>query len=155
MAGNSVFKLFGTNKDLEKTGVWVTYPDVRFKVARVGGSNSSYGELLKQKIRPVRHQVEKDLLSPEKDLQIRIETFAEAIVKRVQVRMNDPSEEVAEWQDGLPVEDGDPSPVTVVGLITLFRQLPDLFNDLSKQANDASKFQKNEEEEDAKNSNQS
>lgn len=155
MAKSSVFKLFGTSKVAEKEGVWVNYGDIKFLVARAGGSNIAYAELLKAKIRPVRHQIDRDTLSKAEDDRINAELYAEVIIKDVQVRVSEEGVEPEEWKKGLPTEDGEVVPFTVGGVTKLLLDLPDLFRDIRVCASDASKYLKSQEDADVKNSKQS
>ncbi len=143
---SSVFKLFATSKELEKKGVWLDYGDVKFLVARAGGANHGYAELLKAKIRPIRHQVERDLLSAEENDRINAELFAEAIIKDVKVKVDD------NWQQGVPSADGPVLPYTKANVVKLLLELPDMFRDIRQCAADANKYLIDQEAADEKNS---
>jgi hypothetical protein len=143
---SKLFTMFGTDKNAEKTGVWINYGDVKFLVARAGGSNIEYAERLKAKIRPLRNQIERDTLPKAEDDRITAEVYAETVIKDVQVLTSEGS-----WERGLPTEDGKVVPLTREGLVALLLELPDLFRDLRVQANDAVKFTKEQETADAKN----
>jgi len=149
---SSIFKLFGTSKVLEKEGVWVNYGDVKFLVARAGGSNIQYAELLKAKIRPVRNQVERDTLSKADDDRITAEVYAEAVIKDVQVRESEEGVEPEVWKTGVPTVKGEVLPLNKETLTKLLLGLPDMFKDLRGCANDAAKYLLDQEQADVKNS---
>lgn len=144
---SSVFKLFGTSKLLEKNGVSVNYGNVKFLVARAGGSNNEYADVLKAKVRPFRHQIDKGLLSDADDQRINAEIYAEAIIKNVQVLNDDET-----WSEGVPTEGGEVVPYTKANVVKLLLDLPDMFRDLRVCANDVNKYLKDQEEADLKNS---
>jgi hypothetical protein len=149
MAKSSVFKLFETNKSLEKDGVWINYGDVKFLVARAGAANTRFSEVLKAKIRPLKFQIEKGLLPPEEDARLSAEIYAETVVKDVQVKLED------QWQQGVPAGDGSILPFSVVNVKELFLSLPDLFLDLKQAVSSGALFLNEVEEMDRKNSKQS
>lgn len=151
MAKSSIFKLFGTDKALEKSGIWINYGDVKFLIARAGGANIAYADALKAKIRPVRHQVERDLLPPEEDLRINAEVYAQAVIKEVQVRTSDDGVEPEVWQSGLPSSDGKVVPYSQAAVVELLMDLPDMFRDLRQCAQDSARYLKEHEDADAKN----
>jgi len=144
---SKLFKTFGTSKDAEKGGVWVNYDDVKFLVARAGGSNIAYADVLKGKIRPFRYQIEHGSLSKADDDRITAETYAETIIKDVQTLQDDGS-----WKQGVPTDAGNDVPYTTGAVIQLLMELPDLFRDLRACANDSAKFLKEAEAADVKNS---
>lgn len=143
---SKIFSLFGTDKNAEKTGVWINYGDVKFLVARAGGSNIEFAERLKAKIRPFRTQIERDTLPAEEDSRITAEVYAETIIKDVMVQT-----ESGSWERGLPTEDGKVVPFSREGLVKLLLELPDLFRDLRMQASDSAKFQREQDQADVKN----
>ena len=151
MAKSSVYKLFGTEKALEKTGIWINYGDVKFLVARAGGSNIAYAESLKARIRPVRHQLERDLLSVEDDLRINAEVYADSIIKDVQVRTSEDGAAEEVWEHGIPSEDGKVLPYSKAALIELLTGLPDMFRDIQQCSRDSARYLKEHEEADEKN----
>lgn len=144
---SSVFKLFGTSKDAEKDGIWIDYGDIRFKIARAGGSNSDFSEVSKAKTRPYRNQIDRGTLSPADDARISRDIYAEAIIRKVQVK-----DEAGTWIDGVPTPAGEVVPYTRANVIQLLSELPDMFRDLRECALDREKFLAIEDDADAKNS---
>ncbi len=147
MAKSSVFRTFGTSRQLEREGIWLNYGDIKFLVARAGGTNIAYQELLKAKIRPVRHQIERDTLSKDDDNRINAELYAETIIKDVQVLQED-----GQWVKGVPTEAGDVAPYSTAAVVALLLELPELFRDLRTCASDSQKYLKEQEAADTKNS---
>ena len=152
---SSIFKLFGTDKVAEKTGVWINYGDVRFLCARAGGTNIHFSEAYKAKVRPYRHQIDRGTLSKEDDDKIMAELYAETVIKRVEVLVGDSvSAEGAPviWEPGVPTADGKVLPFSRESVKALLLDLPDMFRDLRECATDANKYLKQAEADDVKNS---
>jgi hypothetical protein len=147
----SVFKTFGTDKSAEQKGVWITYDDTRFLIARAGGSNHEYRTIFTSKTKPYRHQIEKGTLAQSEQEKLTAEIFAEAIIKKVQVRKDKDSA----WQDGVPTESGEVLELTNENVVNLLLALPELFKDIVSCANDIQFFAKAETEADVKNSKKS
>lgn len=147
MAKSSVFKLFGTSKTAEKTGVWVDYGDVKFLISRAGGTNSDYFEILKAKTRPFRHQIDRGTLSSADDERVTREIYAECIIKDVQVKAEDGT-----WSPGVPTSTGEVVPFTKGSVVQLLTDLPDMFRDLRVCATDVQKYLESEDSADLKNS---
>jgi hypothetical protein len=147
---SSVFKFFKTSQELEKGGVWLTYDDTRFLVARAGGSNSKYADTLKAKLQPMRLQVERNMISAEEDTRLMIEIYVESVIKGVQVK-----DEHGKWVNGVPTEEGSVLPVTAANVTALLTALPDMFRDIRTCSMDANKYLRDQEAADLKNSNQS
>lgn len=144
---SSVFKNFATSKLTEKSGVWVDYGDVKFLIARAGGSNSDYFDLLKAKTRPFRHQIDRGTLAVADDERVTREIYAEAIIKDVQVKNDDGT-----WVQGVPTAAGEVVPFTRGSVLVLLTELPDMFRDLRIMATDVQKYLEAEEGDDLKNS---
>lgn len=143
---SSVFKLFGTSKLAEKNGVWVDYGDVKFLVARAGGTNSDYLDLLKAKTRPFRNQIDRGTLAQADDDRVTRELYAEAIIKDVQVKNEDGS-----WVQGVPGMNGEVLPFTRGAVLQLLTALPDMFRDIRVMATDVQRYLDEEDSADLKN----
>jgi hypothetical protein len=144
---SSIFKMFGTDVAREKTGVWNDYGDIRFLVARAGGSNIAFSEAYKAKVRPFRHQIDRGTLSKTDDDNIMAELYAETVIKSVEIK-----DDKAMWVRGLPTPNGEVVSYSVAGVKQLLLELPDLFRDIRECATDTQKYLKEAEEADAKNS---
>lgn len=146
---SNVYTMFQTNKSTEQDGVLVTYGDTRFRVARAGGSNQRFRKLLQAKMKPYRHQLDNETMDERVSEQLMREAFAEAVVLGWETRV-EADDGTERWEPWLDSPDGqlEFSPANCVKVLT---DLPDLFRDLQKLANNVSLFRKAEEEEDAKN----
>lgn len=100
-----IARLFGSDKDAERDGVWADYsPTMGIRLRRAHAGNKKYVKVLEQKMRPVRKLFEMGQLSPEKGDQILKETYAETIF--------------VEWK-GIESEPGKPLKMTHKNIMAL------------------------------------
>lgn len=133
----NAYEMFGTNDDLESgKGVTIDYGPFEITINRAGGNNAKFSKILNQKFRPHRHQQERGTLDDNIAKRILLETYAEAVVLG--------------WKK-VKDEKGKNLPFTTENCIKLFNNLPDLFADIQKQANDFLLFKTNNEEIEEKN----
>ena len=135
-AVSNVFAMFGTDANMEKTGIWLDYGPFRIRVARAGGSNHKFSKALEIVSKPYRRAIEREILSEEKGIEILVTAYARGIILG--------------W-DGVTDENGVPLDCTEKNIIWLLTKLPDLFKDIQEQASKFSNFQLQDREDDAKN----
>lgn len=141
----SPYKLFAVDKGLEQEGVYLTYGDFRIKIARAGGSNERYRRLIQAKLKPHRYQIDTDTLPEGVAEDVQREAYASAVVLGWETKSD-----TGEWEPVLETPEGK-IPYSVDACVKLFKDLPDLFNDVRNAATKVSTFRKAEEEADAKN----
>ena len=133
----SIYDLYGTDKELEKNGVWIEYPGGEmFKVARIGTNESAYGKLLRQKTKHLRRKIEADTLDVDVLSKIMMDVFVQT--------------SLLDWKN-VNGSDGKAIDFNRENALELMRRLPDLFDDLHTQAQALSTFQKEAVEKDSKN----
>ena len=133
----SIFELYGTDKELEKNGVWIEYPGGEmFKVARIGTNESAYGKLLRQKTKHLRRKIETDTLDVDVLSKIMMDVFVQT--------------SLLDWKN-VNGSDGKAIDFNRENALELMRRLPDLFDDLHTQAQALSTFQKEAVDKDSKN----
>ncbi len=120
-----IYKLYLTDKELEKKGFWHPITeDCKFLLARAGGSNTKFGNVLQVKTAPHRRKMEDDKLDLELANRLMIETFAESVV--------------LDWT-GVTDPTGKKIKFSKTHAVNLLLDLPDLFDELrdaaSKQSN--------------------
>lgn len=138
----SLYKNFATNTDLEKVGILLEYGNnskgkpIAIRIARAGGANKRYENLLQARLKPYRRQLQCDMMSNELQEKILMEVYAESVVLG--------------WEN---VEDaeGNPMDFNKENVIKLFTDLPDLYEDVKAQSVRAALFRQEEREEDSKN----
>lgn len=138
-------KNFKTNKNLETEGITLEYhdpddvdvPPVRIRIARAGGANVAYDKALDKRTRSIRRQVAANIVSLAEIRKITLEVYAETVILG--------------WENVFDDETGEPIPFTKENVIQLFKDLPDLFDDVQQQAQQAQLFRSVQIEEDSKN----
>ena len=143
----SPFDMFETDKGSEVDGIVLNYSDVFWiKIARAGGSNSRYKQVLNTKLTPFRRAIQTDTITEEASARIMREAAAEGLV--------------LDWGTGIypngsgsiPGRNGQAIQFNVPNVIQLFEDLPDLFDDVYSQATKVSLFRAGEAETDMGNS---
>lgn len=140
----NIYKSFQTNKNLETKGITVEYhdendpdlPPSKFIVARAGGSNQAYEKAMDRKTKPIRRALSAGTVSMAEIKRINREVFAETCLL---------SWENVDGPDGKPLE------FNYDNAVQLFKDMPDLFDDLFQQSSSANLFRQVNAEEAAKN----
>jgi len=134
---SSIYEKFGTDKNLEREGVVLDYGDgLEIRIARAGGSNSKFEKSTQQKMRKFSQQLKHDLLEPEQMREVMREVLAETVV--------------LSWK-GVTDRAGKELPFNVANCIQLFKDLPDLFDDVLEQSRKANLFKQSVLEDEAGN----
>ena len=82
----SLRSLFGTNKELEETGIWVEYHDSddkavgRFKIGRINSSNKKYAKALEKQTKKHRRLIELEQLNSELGKALFLNIFVDTIL---------------------------------------------------------------------------
>lgn len=140
----SPYKLFETNKDLEKSGITLDYGDFWIKIARAGGSNKKYEKVLQAKLKPFQVQLRTNTLDNEIAERLYREIFASAVI------LGWGSKEFGEGK--IAGKDNNALDFNTDNVINLLNDLPDLFNHIKEQSEKVDLFKNEELREDAKNS---
>jgi hypothetical protein len=134
--------MFKTNKDTEQNGIFLEYGKtadgrpIRFKIARAGGNNTKFAKLLDRKTKPYRRQLQNETMDPKVAEQIFMEVYSESVVLG--------------WEN-VEDENGSPLNYSPEACLKLFKDLPDLFNDIRDQSTKISSYQLEVRESEAKN----
>lgn len=142
----SIFSQFSTNKEKEIEGVPVKYaPNAdgtvpTFYVSRMGKANKKYEQYLTKVTKPHARQLRMNTMDPATADALFLDVFVKTIIKG--------------WEN-VQDADGHPIPFTTESATALFKALPDLYDDLSEQAQSAALFRDEENEADAGNSQKS
>lgn len=147
---NSPFYAFEADEALERAGIKIDYGPFYFQVARAGGSNDRFRDVLRQKMEPHRRALATDTMPEKLADKLTVETFAQTVIlgwgRTVQVDGADVDEPgVITWRDG---SDRQYSTEAVIELFTL---LPDLAKDVMEQATNRALFKRSLAELDAGN----
>lgn len=143
---SNMYELFDMDAKSEKDGVWVDYGDFRTQLARAGGANKLFQRTLEQKSRPFRRAIQTETIDAETVNRILRETYAMAVVRDWQVKVD------GEWKQGIHGEDGTVLPFNTANVLVVYNRLPELFDDHRELASKTALFRAVLREEDAKNS---
>lgn len=133
----NIYEKFGTDKQLEQEGIVLDYGDgLELRIRRAGGSNQRFEKVTQQKFRKYDRLVKNDLLETDQMREVMREVLAETVV--------------ISWK-GVTDREGNELPFTKENCIQLFKDLPDLFDDVLEQSRKASLFKQTILEEEAKN----
>lgn len=138
----SLYKQFQTDTTLETTGIDLQYGTnsknlpILIHIARAGGANKAYTKRMEALVKPYRRQIQNETID---------RVVLDGIVKQVFAETV-----LLGWQN---VEDKDDKPITfsAANALKLFEDLPDLYADISEQAQKAALFRTDIREGDAKN----
>lgn len=139
----SLYAQFETDKVFEQDGIYLEYgpasngKPIRFKVARAGGANKGYSKSLEKFSRMHRVALENETLSNDVAKKALLDVFCTSVLLG--------------WEN-VEDRDGKPLPFTRDNAIALMTDLPDLYDNIQKQASKAALFRKAEMEDDLKNS---
>lgn len=145
----SLREQFGTDENKELNGVEVTYGKnddgtiPTFVVSRMGKANKPYMKALELALRPYRRQIELKQIDNDTAGEVLETVFIKHVLKNwSNVKLADVT--------GSAKDEGD-APFNLANAKMLFGALPDLFDELNSQANDAANFRDAQLEADAKN----
>lgn len=128
------YELFATSEQHEQKGIELDYGDFSITIARAGGSNRRYSKMLEAKTKPFRRILAAGgKVDPARMAAAMREIFAETVV--------------LDWK-GVTDAKGKKMTFNKENVMKLFKDLPDLFNDVMGQASNFQLFQDLEIEED-------
>lgn len=77
----TLYEVYTTDESLEQgEGIDLEFGDTVFEVRRAGGRNREYQAELRKLTRPLRRQIENDLMTPDQYMQILRRVFARTVV---------------------------------------------------------------------------
>lgn len=138
----SLYKNFKTDTTMEKEGILLDYgqnddgTSIRIRIARAGGANQRYLKRMDYLSRPYRHQLQRETLDAKTMENIVRQAYAETIVLG--------------WEN-VQDEDGADIEFSVENALKLFKDLPELFDDIQKASQKIALFKVHAMEEDAGN----
>lgn len=149
----SPYKLFKTEPDLELQGVVVNYGDEAwFKIARAGGANKRYLNMMGEKLKPFRRQIATETMDEKVADRLVLEVFVDTILLGWGSKVEDPENpgqtrdvDYIEGPNGEHLEFGRENAMKVLG------DLPELFQALRAESERLGNFNSAMKEDDAKN----
>jgi hypothetical protein len=139
----SPWALFKTDENLEQSGIRVDYGVFYFQIARAGGANTRYRDVLRARMAPHKRAMATETMNDTLADNIVRDVFAETIV------LGWGSEKHGEGK--MLAEDGSAIEFSAENVKKLFKELPDLAADVMAQAQSMTLFRVSLAELDAKN----
>jgi hypothetical protein len=135
---SNLYKMYETDTNFETNGVDLEIAEgVRFRVARSGGQNKKYQQILQKLMKPYQRQFEQGTLDNERAGDIMQLAFIRGCLLG--------------WE-GVDGRDGQPMEFNEGNALKLFGDLPDLFAQLQEQAGKVSNYRQEDIEESSGNS---
>lgn len=139
----SPWALFKTDEMLEQSGIKVDYGVFYFQVARAGGANTRYRDVLRARMAPHKRAMATETMNDTLADNIVRDVFAETIVLGWGSQKHGEGKMIA--QDGSAID------FSADAVKAMFKELPDLAADVMAQAQSMTLFRINIAELDAKN----
>lgn len=142
MNGSSFGKIFATDKNVERDGVWINYgpnakgEPIMVRVARAGGSNRAFANRHEALTKPYRRLIQADQMDKEVMEKLMHQLYAETVVK--------------EWT-GVLDDDNNAITFSAEAVQEQFRLYPDFFADVVDNSTKLALFREEIREADAKN----
>lgn len=131
------FEMFETDTNEEVDGVWNDFGDFRVKLARAGGSNTSWFKEMNKEAKSAGVATI-DALDSEQVEDIVRNVFVKAVIKDHQVK-----DEKKKWEQGVFIKEDSKVqvvPFTVENTVQMLKQLPEYYKKLQKWADDYKTF---------------
>ena len=132
----SVFAQYGSDESLETSGTWFTINEMRFKLARAGGSNIEFLKLVRKRTAPYKRALAAGSIEEKFAREIIAGCFAETVL--------------LDWE-GVYGDDEQAIPFSKETAKDLLAKLPNLFNELRDFADNWENFKAEDLEADRKN----
>jgi hypothetical protein len=134
MDSRSMYGQFQTDVEREKKGIIIDYGPFRVTVARAGGANKRYQRSLEHKTRPYKRAIQTDTMDNELGQEILQSVYAETVITNWEVQSE------GEWVQGIEDSHGDIIAFNSDNVKAAFKDLPDLWNDILQQAQNAALY---------------
>lgn len=135
----SLFRQFKTDTQIEKEGIDLDYgpnkdlpadengnhPSIIIRIARAGGANEAFNKRIEALSKKHRRKIQNDIMEASELREMTMQAVADTVVLG--------------WQNVTDAA-GNPLPFSRDNVLKLFKELPDLFNDVQEQAAKAALF---------------
>lgn len=154
------FSIYDVNEDFEVSGVWLTDPFHRMRIARAGGGNQLYNSRLDALLKPFKRAIQTQTLPKETDKELSYRLYAETVVKNwsiPEMTTNEKGKPIPKrdehgeiiWRDGLMWHPTTFEEIefNVDNVILTFRTKPELYAYVTQMANAVTTFRDEDAEE--------
>jgi hypothetical protein len=131
----SLYDVFKTNEEIEKSGITVDFGVCQIFIRRAGGSNKEFQACLRANLKPFKYQIDKGLIDDD-DPRYK-DAFKDAFIRHV----------VIGWEGNV---DGQNSPYSIELAKKVMTDLPDVYSELLIQSTKAANFRHKEVSDQAK-----
>lgn len=150
---------FKTDADLEKQGIVIDYGEARIRIARAGGANQKFAKRLEAVTKPYKRAIQTETMDTQKGNELLQQVYAETVVLDWETKTGENDRGEAIFETGIDPEDAGEDPeadgsllaVNSENILKVFKNLPDLFQDLQEQAQKSALFRQEIMEADAGN----
>jgi len=142
-ATSSELETLGTDLDLGSVGI--------FKIARAGGANRKYEDLVRDLTRPHQSAIQSGNMEPSVADRILVEAFSKTVVLGW-YKKGDTTRLGYECEYDVTGPDGEPLPYSIQNAKMLLEKLPDLMADIKKCSESAAAYSANLLEQEGKSS---
>lgn len=132
----SIYDFYDSDQDRELNGVWVDIGPSKFKIARSGGANTPFKKYVAKKFKPYQSAIANGTMPPELADKLSREAFVETCLHG--------------WES-VTDRGGKAVEFSKEAAHKLLEELPNLFAELLKASDDLSRFQRQNQEDAAKN----
>lgn len=138
----NIYSQFETDESIEKDGIVLSYgPNSQkqimgIRIARAGGANVAFNKRMQVLFKPHQRALSSNTMDPDLLRELVQRAYAETVVK-----------DLENFED----RDGNPIPYSKENVVKLFKDLPALWADVQRAADDWTLFKKDLLEEAAKN----
>ena len=144
----SLRKIYETNTDLEKDGIWHTFDGFKVKIARAGGFNSKLNHIMNEESKRFKREFGNSFLN---DTELKIEWSANCYAKSLIKGWQTYDKKQRKYVSGIELDPGKLLPYNTENVIKVFIELPELMNAIYSDSRDAENYQVKEAAEEAKN----
>lgn len=148
----NMWNAFGMDAKKEIEGVQVEFfGSFRVTIARAGGRNEAFGKAYEIRARPIRKALEIPGAVTKRQREDLVQNvYLDAVIKKFEMNVSD-DETAPEWKQVVVWEDGTTADATRENLLVLFNKLPDLFEQIVKEATDLTSYRKEQLQDEAGN----
>lgn len=143
-ANDNPFALFGTDQNAEVKGVDLDYGAFHITIARAGGANKAFTRFVSERTKPYKRLIQEDRMPEDIAEDLALDAMVATVVKGWGSKKHGHGKMVG--------QKGEAIDYTPDNVKQLFKDLPELFQDVYEQARKVSVFRSTEAEEDSKNS---
>jgi len=147
------YSMFKTDPQLEaETGIILDYGDFRVRVGRAGGANKKYTKLIEARMKAHQRALTAGTLDENVATKILVEVFSSSVIFACDVKDQEKSTDAEPvYIPGILNEEGNIVADDYENRTAWLLNLPELFLDIRKQANDFTLFLAVQQEETIKN----